>query len=112
MDKRVIFLKDYLSKNLHKELSFEEISNLVNVSPVYLRQLFKAETGQTITQYLRELRLEKSKKLLETTFLRVKEIGVLVGFVNQSKFTLYFKEMYGVTPSECQDLHNTKKFSI
>jgi two-component system response regulator YesN len=109
MDKRILFLKSYLLENLHRKFSIEELANLVNFSPVYLRQLFKAETGQTITQYIRQLRLAKAKELLENKFLRVKEVGVAVGLPNQSKFTQYFKEAYGMTPSECQDLHNNKQ---
>ena len=108
MDKRILFIESYLLENLQKKISLEEIANLVNVSPIYLRQLFKAETNQTITKYTLKLRLEKSKELLKTTFLRVKEIRVLVGLRNQSKFTQYFKEEYEMTPSECQDLHNNQ----
>lgn len=108
MDRRIFFLKEGLREKLQAKISVEEMANLVNVSPVYLRQLFKSETGQMVKQSVRGLRLEKSKDLLETTFLRVKEIGVLVGLPNQSKFARYFKEKYGITPGECQDLRDRK----
>ena len=102
MDRRSAFLKKHLKENLEQSISIEEISKLVNLSPTYLRHLFKTETGLTITQYLRDLRLEKAHMLLTETFLSVKEIGSSVGIPHQSKFCQYFTEKYGVTPTEYQ----------
>lgn len=100
IDKRILFLNNYLTKNFKEDNSIENLAKMVNVSPVYLRQLFKAETGCTLIQYKREIRLEKAKQLLDETFLSVKEIAFFIGISNQSKFSQYFKEKFGVSARE------------
>lgn len=58
--------------------------------------------------YVRLARLEAAKELLETTFLSVKEIGGLAGFVDNSHFVRYFKKRYGATPSEHRKAHRLR----
>jgi AraC-like DNA-binding protein len=51
-------------------------------------------------QYLRHLRLEEARRLLENSFKQVKVIAAAVGLPDRSHFTRDFKEKYGCTPSE------------
>jgi transcriptional regulator GlxA family with amidase domain len=68
-----------------------------------LRHLFKAETGETPTQFLKEVRLRDAERLLLTTFLSVKEIMNRVGFLDESHFGHEFKRMYGLAPSKYRE---------
>ncbi|MBV8253564.1 MAG: DJ-1/PfpI family protein [Chitinophaga sp.] len=58
-------VQDYITHHLHEKLSLSALSALVYASPRNLTRLFKAETGVTIGQYIRELRDEKAKQLLK-----------------------------------------------
>ena len=58
---------------------------------------FKNELNQGITSYINDLRLEKSKALLEEH--SVKEVASLVGFEDANYFSRIFKKKYGVSPS-------------
>lgn len=51
-------------------------------------------------QYLKALRLEKARGLLEATSLSVKEVRARVGMQDQSHFVRDFNRVYGVTPSQ------------
>ena len=68
------------------------------------RQFFrvmKEETGLTPNQYLREVRLQKGRQLLETNqSITIKEVGYAVGFLKISYFSQLFKDRFGKTPSE------------
>jgi AraC-like DNA-binding protein len=78
----------------------KEISQSVNLTQARLRQLFKTATGRSPMQYLRHLRMEHAKQLLQTTHLRIKEITFLIGEKDVSHFVRYFRKHTGLTPSE------------
>ena len=100
MDKRILLLKNEISKNLSAKFSIENLAELVRLSPSHLRYLFKLETGMTPSQFICGLRMEKAHELLRGTFKTAKEICFEVGIKNQSVFTRRFKERYGITPTE------------
>lgn len=81
-------------------LRLAEIAATLNISPSHLRHLFKREVGTSPTHYLKLLWLHKAKELLETSFLSVKEILLVVGFKDESHFVRDFKVLYGKTPSQ------------
>lgn len=80
--------------------SLQEISESVNLSEARLRQLFKRATGRSPLQYLRHVRMEHAKQLLQATHLSVKEITFLTGEKDVSHFVRYFKKHAGLTPTE------------
>jgi transcriptional regulator GlxA family with amidase domain len=100
MDQRVQAAIAFMNTNIHRKLTAVEIAESVRLSPTHLRRLFKTETDSSLAQYLRELRLERAKHLLETTFLNVKEVASAVGVTGVSHFVRDFKKVYGLRPSE------------
>jgi two-component system response regulator YesN len=100
MDRRITFLKEKVVSNLQKQYTVEAMATLVNLSASHLQKLFKTETGMSAVQYVRHLKMEKARELLENSFLRIKEIKNEVGVPDQSHFIREFKDSYGFTPSE------------
>lgn len=94
--------------DLQSQPSIEKLANSVNLSASHLLKLFKTEVGVSPVQYLRLLRLEKARELLEETFLQVSQIGFEVGMPDQSHFTRDFKDQYGLTPSAYRKQHWAK----
>ena len=76
MDSRVRQAISLLSEDLSCDFDFKTLAASVNLSPSRLRHLFKDETGLTPAQYLKRLRLERARELLDTSFLRLKEVIV------------------------------------
>jgi transcriptional regulator GlxA family with amidase domain len=105
MDQRVQAAIAFMKTNLHGKITPLEIAQSVRLSPAHLRELFKGETGTSITRYRRELRLERAKHLLETTFLSVKEVAASVGLTSVGHFVTDFKKAYGTTPSQYAERH-------
>jgi transcriptional regulator GlxA family with amidase domain len=99
MDQRVDVVIALMKTNLHRKLSLGEMGKSVNLSPPRLRQIFKAETGVAPLPYLRALRIERAKELLENTFLSIKEIAGNVGMSDASHFVRNFQTAFGVTPA-------------
>lgn len=99
MDQRVHAVIAHMKTNLHRKLLLGEMGKSVNLSPARLRYLFKAETGGAPLPYLRNLRLQRAKELLENTFLSVKEIAGRVGMGDVSHFVRSFRTVFGVAPA-------------
>jgi AraC-like DNA-binding protein len=100
MDGRIFYLKNTLLENIQRNWTISELAKEIDVSAPYLQRLFKMEIGMPPISYLRDMRLEKSRELLENTFKRINTIGFEVGICCESHFTRDFKKKYNLTPSE------------
>jgi transcriptional regulator GlxA family with amidase domain len=98
MDPRVQKTVDLMRANLDKELRLPGIAQAVNLSVWRLCHIFRSDLGISPIHYLRSLRMERAKYLLETSFLSVKEIAHRVGLNDESHFVRDFKMVYGLTP--------------
>lgn len=82
------------------DFSISSIADSFDVSVAYVSYLFKNETGENISDYVWNLRLEKAKDFLLTTDMSVDNISVSVGYVSTSSFRRKFKQETGLTPSQ------------
>lgn len=89
-----------IRQNFHTGLSLKTLASSFNVSPAYLGQLFKEETGRYFHDYLIQTRLQESKTLLVDTDLKIGEISKRIGIPGQSYFNRIFKNEYGISPLE------------
>lgn len=91
---------DQMNSELHVKRSLNDWARLSKLSPSRMCHLFKMQMGISPAQYLKGLRLETARALLETTTLSVKEIRARVGLQDQSHFARDFNNAYGVPPSQ------------
>ncbi len=77
-----------------------ELCSLTYFSYSHLTRLFKQYTGQTLNEYLTDLRLNYATMLLRTTDLNVLEISSRAGYDSLSHFIRIFKKRFQVTPKE------------
>lgn len=101
-------MKDYIDgKFTDYNLSLNSISDVLEMPTYYLSRLFKDRSGETFTDYLTNLRIERSKDLLRDTESNIKEIAPLVGYADITSFTRRFKQIEGITPGRYRDLHRS-----
>ena len=98
MDRRVQAVIDYMLEDLSRPLRLEEIAQSVNLSASRLQHLFKADMKMTAAQYLKSLRMQRAKQLIDSTFLNTKEVMQRVGIKDESHFVREFKKIYGLPP--------------
>lgn len=98
MEYRVEKVISLMKVNMHRRLTLREMARAVHVTPEHLCRLFKAETSSAPTKYLKLLRMQKAKELLETTSLTIKEIMASVGVKDSSHFVRDFEATYDMTP--------------
>lgn len=93
--------KEYMIENLSNEkLSLDMVSSHVGLSSVYLCRLFHKESGVSFTEFLNAARIEKAKKLLKETNLKVFEVSYQSGYSNPKHFSYMFRRLVGLTPLE------------
>ena len=99
MDQRVDKVLQMMRDDLRQEQSLAGLAQSVNLSVWRLSHIFRSDVGMSPIQYLKFLRMEKAKYLLETSFLSVKEITHRVGLNDESHFVRDFKKVYGLPPA-------------
>jgi AraC-like DNA-binding protein len=87
-----------LRENLATPPTLQEISKKVGCSPFYLSRTFSAETGSSIPQQIRKLRMEKAAELLKSGKFNVTEAAFEVGYSSLSHFSQTFHETFGCCP--------------
>jgi Response regulator containing CheY-like receiver domain and AraC-type DNA-binding domain len=97
-------VKNYIDLNYNEELSLKNLSEIFHVNQVYLGQVFKKTFGNSFSEYLNMLRIEKAKGLLKNSDLKICEIACKVGYNDPNYFFLKFEKLVKVTPKEYQRL--------
>lgn len=97
-DWRVRAVIEMMEQNCQRRLRVGELGGAVNLSVSRLDSLFRHYTGFPPSAYLKLLRLQRGKTLLETTFRSIKEIAACVGFNDAGRFVKEFKRLYGAPP--------------
>jgi AraC-like DNA-binding protein len=92
---QVIFL---LRQNLAAPPTLEALGKKIGCSHFYLSRIFSTQTGQTITQHLRQLRMERAAELLRSGEHNVTEAALEVGYNSLSHFSAAFHEAFGCCP--------------
>ena len=86
------------------ELNVDRISNEMALSKAQLYRKIKALTGTSPTDILREARLKRADRYLQTTDKNIAEIAYEVGFSSPSYFTKCYREYFGHTPNKRQSI--------
>ncbi len=96
-------IKTYIYENYDKELSVDQLAEQVFMAPSYLSHVFKKETGQNLSKFIKSYRMEKAKEMLEETHNKIVNISYAVGYSNVSYFCQSFREYFGVSPQKFRD---------
>lgn len=99
---------EYVEQNISdSDLSVESLSTALSMSRVHLYKKLLSLTGNTPSEFIRLIRLRRAEQLLRQSQLSVAEISYAVGFNNPRYFSKYFREMYGMTPSQFKETNKT-----
>lgn len=94
------FMIQYAHERYAEDIALEDLSKQLYLTRNYLNRMFKKATGETFTNYLIRVRLEKAKVLLAEGKHMIYEIAEKVGYKNVAYFSSIFKKHYGMNPSE------------
>lgn len=90
---------DYIHNHLHQKITVELLAAQVGLHPNYFSTLFKKETGISVSDYIRNKRLETAENMLRYSSFSCADIAMTLCFSSQSHFIRLFKEKNGITPT-------------
>lgn len=93
-------IQEYLKNNMSEKITLDMLSEKFYVNKYYLTRLFKNECGQTINEYLLQLRISHAKELLRFSGLSVEEISENCGITPLYYFSRIFKQVEGISPRD------------
>ncbi|UNK19013.1 response regulator [Paenibacillus sp. N3/727] len=106
-------IKDFVEANYKNRIVLDDLAkHRYFVDPSYLSRLFKRKCGMGFTQYLLSIRMDKAKKLLESTsyHLPIATVASEVGFNDYSYFIQMYRKVYGATPGKSRSEKNPKNY--
>lgn len=109
--KRIEQTLNFISENIQRELSLEEISEKANFSKFHFHRIFKAMTGETVFSYIRRTRLEKAAAMILTDFDKsITDVAMDCGFGSSQSFATSFKKRYGCSPTDFRESESLSEF--
>ena len=96
-------LKQFLKDNMYRDISVEEMANVMNLSRSHFTRLFSREMGISPRMYLEDLRLKTAMGLLFKEQYSVKETAALCGIYDVNYFCRLFKKRYGISPGKYKE---------
>jgi AraC-like DNA-binding protein len=90
----------YVSDHIFEKITVESIAEYLELNRSYLSRCFKKDTSMKLIDYIHEVKMEESKRLLLYTQKPIVEIAIMLGFSSQNHFQTLFKNMMGTTPAK------------
>lgn len=97
-----------IQEQFDQEITLESCSEVLSYHPVYLSRIFKKEIGTTFSDYLSDYRMKMAKVMLETTDMKISEIGERLQYKNISAFIRNFRKMFDITPGQYREKMDQK----
>ena len=95
--------KKFIEDNYNESISIPDVARHVRLDRTYLYRLFKKAEGVSPSEYLLNVRLNASAKMLESGDVAIREIASTAGFCNLSYFYKRFIEKYGISPKQYRE---------
>ena len=91
---------DYIYDHLYEQILVSDLAEHVELNESYLSVLFKKETGESISDYVRQRRVEAAEGMLRYSDYSYSDIGNILAFCSQSHFISVFRKATGLTPRQ------------
>ncbi|MDR0948747.1 MAG: AraC family transcriptional regulator [Lachnospiraceae bacterium] len=96
----VIQALEFIDGNYHEDLNYKTVAENYHISPYYFHRIFTKIVGKTVTEYIREKRLQEAGRFLCDTQRSILDICLDCGFTSPQSFSRIFKSYYGITPRD------------
>lgn len=110
-DEEIVQAQHWLQNHYTKEIAFSQLAETIGMSIRTFNRRFKIATAMTPLDYLRNVRMNNAKDLLQDTNLSINEIAFRVGYQDATHFSRLFKQKHGITPSQYRVTVRAKLFS-
>jgi AraC family transcriptional regulator of arabinose operon len=102
MDARIARTLALINRRMRDRLTITDLAEKAGLSPSRFAHVFRREVGVSPGRYLHEVRMQRARALLESSFKTVTEVMEQVGCRDASHFTRDFRRYHGCSPTECR----------
>jgi len=103
---------EYIYVHIKERITIEDLAGHTGLSTSYLSRLFKKEIGISVSDYIRDKKIETAKNLLRYCDYSLIEIANYLSFSSQSHFIQQFKKIVGITPKKYRDLYYCTNWTV
>jgi len=96
--KQVADAIDYIYVHIMDRITVNELAEAISISPTHLSRIFKQETGISVSEYIRQRKIDMAKNLLRFSDYDFVEIAAMLSYSSQSHFIQHFHSQVGMTP--------------
>lgn len=94
----------YINRHYREQLTVAMLARAAGISPSYLGERFRRETGTSLFDYICRLRIEKARQSLEESDAPISEIAAELGFCDTSYFSRSFHRFTGISPRQYRNM--------
>jgi AraC family transcriptional regulator len=91
-------IRAYIDAHIGEHISLDDLARQAGISRFHFARQFRLTTGESPMGYLRRVRIERSKSILQSRETTIAEVAATLGFSDQSHFTRTFGRLVGVSP--------------
>lgn len=97
-------IEDYIRKHLSEDITVSSVCREFGLSQSYLNLIFRKHGKQAFHSYLRNVRIERAKEIMERNpQMFIKDVAMMTGYKDQFYFSRIFRAVTGISPSEYID---------
>lgn len=104
---RINCVRQYIHAHVDEPLNREVLAEMAGFSVPHFHRIFKAHVGESISNYVRRVRMERAARCLLIPTARVMDIALDMGYETHAAFGRAFKQTFGISPSEFRELNRT-----
>lgn len=109
--KRINAAVDFILKHQDEDLSLDEIAQSANFSKYHFHRIFKSVTNETVSAFIRRIRLEKAaNRLLSDTGETITMVAFDCGFTSSQNFATAFKKHFRMSPKQFKETYSLEKW--
>ena len=106
-DQRINRVKQYIRANIDESLNRDLLAEIAGFSVPHFHRVFTGHVGETVSQYVRRLRMTRAARQLLNPAVHVTDVALNSGYETHSAFGKAFKQMFGISPSAFRELDRT-----
>ena len=110
--KQVAEAIDYIYVHITERFTVDDLAKAICISPTYLSRIFKQETGVSVSEYIRQRKIDMAKNLLRFSDHNLVEIANMLSYSSQSHFIQHFHAQTGMTPKVYRDRYYMNNWDV
>lgn len=102
---RINYVKEYIREHIDQPLNRQVLAAVAGFSVPHFHRIFTAHTGESISVYVRRVRMERAGRKLRMGAVDITEVALAAGYDTHAAFGKAFKQQFGFSPSEFRQLN-------